>query len=103
MSCTRVHHVNAHIHVYEHVPKVVSPAMCNTHLYNYRSLKSAREGVSQGGLGLLGKHRKRERLKTLLDILKTLKTLVSGMHMYTSISEHHTNMKRILETLVLTV
>lgn len=40
-----------------------------------RSLKSAREGVSQGGLGLLGKHRKRERLRSLLDILKTLKTL----------------------------
>ena len=41
-----------------------------------RSLRSAREGVSQGGLGLLGKHRKRERLRSLLDILRTLKTLV---------------------------
>ncbi|CAI8025950.1 Syndetin [Geodia barretti] len=40
-----------------------------------RSLKSARQGVSHGGLGLLGKHRKRERLHSLLDILKTLKTL----------------------------
>jgi hypothetical protein len=40
-----------------------------------RSLKSARQGVSHGGLGLLGKHRKRERLHSLVDILKTLKTL----------------------------
>lgn len=41
-----------------------------------RQLKYAREGVSHGGLGLLTKHRKRERLRTLLDLLKTLKTLV---------------------------
>ena len=41
-------------------------------------LKLAREGVSHGGLGLLAKHRKRERLRALLDILKTLKTLVSA-------------------------
>jgi hypothetical protein len=40
-----------------------------------RSLKSAQEGVSQGGLGLLGKHRKRERLRSMLEILRTLKTL----------------------------
>lgn len=39
-------------------------------------LKLAREGVSHGGLGLLAKHRKRERLRALLEILKTLKTLV---------------------------
>ena len=32
--------------------------------------------MSHGGLGLLAKHRKRERLKVLLDIMKTLKTLV---------------------------
>ena len=37
----------------------------------------AKEGVSHGGLGLLAKHRKRERLKVLLDVLKTFKTLVS--------------------------
>lgn len=41
-----------------------------------RQLKYAREGVSHGGLGLLTKHRKRERLRTLLDMLKDLKTLV---------------------------
>lgn len=40
-------------------------------------LKLAREGVSHGGLGLLAKHRKRERLHALLEIFKTLKTLVS--------------------------
>ena len=39
-------------------------------------LRLAREGVSHGGLGLLAKHRKRERLRALLDILRTLKTLV---------------------------
>ena len=32
--------------------------------------------MSHGGLGLLAKHRKRERLRALLEILKTLKTLV---------------------------
>ena len=37
----------------------------------------AKEGVSHGGLGLLAKHRKRERLKVLLDVLKTFRTLVS--------------------------
>ena len=45
-------------------------------------LKLAREGVSHGGLGLLAKHRKRERLRALLDILKTLKTLVSEGILY---------------------
>jgi hypothetical protein len=40
-------------------------------------LKTAKEGVSHGGLGLLAKHRKRERLRALLDILRTLKTLVN--------------------------
>ena len=44
-----------------------------------RQLRIAKEGVSHGGLGLLAKHRKRERLKVLLDVLKTFKTLVSGM------------------------
>ena len=44
-----------------------------------RQLKIAREGVSHGGLGLLAKHRKRERLRALLDILRTLKTLVSEL------------------------
>lgn len=42
-------------------------------------LKLAREGVSHGGLGLLAKHRKRERLRALLDIMRALKTLVSGV------------------------
>ena len=43
----------------------------------YRQLRMAKEGVSLGGLGLLAKHRKRERLNYLLEILKTFKTLVS--------------------------
>ncbi len=43
-------------------------------------LRLAREGVSHGGLGLLAKHRKRERLRSLLDILRTLKTLVSELN-----------------------
>ena len=47
-------------------------------LFYPRHLRHAMEGVSHGGLGLLAKHRKRERLKTLLDILRTLKTLVSA-------------------------
>ena len=42
-----------------------------------RQLTEARKGVSHGGLGLLAKHRRRERLRALLDILRTLKTLVS--------------------------
>ena len=42
-----------------------------------RQLRMAKEGVSHGGLGLLAKHRKRERLKVLLDVLKTFRTLVS--------------------------
>ena len=41
-----------------------------------RQLKQAREGVSHGGLGLLSRHRRRQRLKAMLDIMKTLKTLV---------------------------
>ena len=45
-------------------------------------LKLAQEGVSHGGLGLLAKHRKRERLRALLDILRTLKTLVSKKRFY---------------------
>ncbi|XP_064402332.1 syndetin-like isoform X2 [Halichondria panicea] len=40
-----------------------------------RQLTEARKGVSHGGLGLLAKHRRRERLRALLDILRTLKTL----------------------------
>ena len=50
---------------------------------NYRQLKHAREGVSHGGLGLLARHRRRQRLKAMLDILKSLKTLV---HHYCSCS-----------------
>lgn len=42
----------------------------------FRQLKQAREGVSHGGLGLLARHRRRQRLKAMLDIMKTLKTLV---------------------------
>ena len=49
---------------------------CTIYALITRQLKYAREGVSHGGLGLLTKHRKRERLRTLLDLLKTLKTLV---------------------------
>ncbi len=48
-------------------------------LYLYifiRQLKHAREGVSHGGLGLLARHRRRQRLKAMLDVLKSLKTLV---------------------------
>ena len=46
-------------------------------MYNvFRQLKHAREGVSHGGLGLLARHRRRQRLKAMLDILKSLKTLV---------------------------
>lgn len=41
-----------------------------------RQLKQAREGVSHGGLGLLARHRRRQRIKAMLDIMKTLKTLV---------------------------
>ena len=60
------------------VPLNAHASVVQVHLYFVycRSLKSAREGVSQGGLGLLGKHRKRERLRSLLVILRTLKTLV---------------------------
>ena len=47
--------------------------------YNYRQLRMAKEGVSLGGLGLLAKHRKRERLNYLLEILRTFKTLVSWL------------------------
>ena len=47
------------------------------YMYNVsRQLKHAREGVSHGGLGLLARHRRRQRLKAMLDILKSLKTLV---------------------------
>ncbi len=46
-------------------------------LYMYRQLTEAKKGVSHGGLVLLANHRKRERLRILLDILRTLKTLVS--------------------------
>ena len=42
----------------------------------FRQLKQAREGVSHGGLGLLARHRRRQRIKAMLDIMKTLKTLV---------------------------
>ena len=35
-----------------------------------RQLHIAKEGVSHSGLGLLAKHRKRERLKVLLDVLR---------------------------------
>ena len=41
-----------------------------------RQLRMAKEGVSSGGLGLLAKHKKRERLKVLLEVLKKFKTLV---------------------------
>lgn len=40
-----------------------------------RQLRMAKEGVSSGGLGLLAKHKKRERLKVLLEVLKKFKTL----------------------------
>eukprot|EP00731_Ephydatia_muelleri_P034617 Em0068g12a len=40
-----------------------------------RQLKHAKEGVSHGGLELLAKHRKRERLRAMLDTLQSLKTL----------------------------
>ena len=42
----------------------------------FRQLRMAKEGVSSGGLGLLAKHKKRERLKVLLEVLKKFKTLV---------------------------
>lgn len=42
----------------------------------FRQLKHAREGVSHGGLGLLARHRRRQRLKAMLEVLKSLKTLV---------------------------
>ena len=49
-------------------------------MFSFRLLKNAKEGVSHGGLGLLAKHRKRERLRTLLEILRALKTLVCHVH-----------------------
>ena len=36
----------------------------------------AKQGVSHGGLGVLAKHRKRQRLNSVLSTLRTLKTLV---------------------------
>ena len=45
--------------------------------FSLRQLRNAKEGVSSGGLGLLAKHKKRERLKVLLEVLKKFKTLVS--------------------------
>jgi hypothetical protein len=42
-----------------------------------RHLDKARRGVSVGGLGILAKHRKKQHLITLLDSLRTIKTLVS--------------------------
>lgn len=53
-----------------------------------RQLKQAREGVSHGGLGLLARHRRRQRLKALLDIMKTLKTLVSLYNVLSSMCIH---------------
>ncbi|XP_065897412.1 syndetin-like isoform X2 [Dysidea avara] len=40
-----------------------------------RSLTMAKQGVSHGGLGVLAKHRKRQRLNSVLSTLRTLKTL----------------------------
>ncbi|XP_031566777.1 syndetin-like [Actinia tenebrosa] len=40
-----------------------------------RHLDKARRGVSVGGLGILAKHRKKQHLITLLDSLRTIKTL----------------------------
>lgn len=51
--------------------------MFSVNIHNlFRQLKHAREGVSHGGLGLLARHRRRQRLKAMLDVLKSLKTLV---------------------------
>ncbi|XP_065897407.1 syndetin-like isoform X3 [Dysidea avara] len=40
-----------------------------------RSLTMAKQGVSHGGLGVLARHRKRQRLNSVLSTLRTLKTL----------------------------
>ena len=49
-------------------------------LHMCRSLTMAKQGVSHGGLGVLAKHRKRQRLNSVLSTLRTLKTLVSINH-----------------------
>lgn len=45
-----------------------------------RHLDKARRGVSVGGLGILAKHRKKQHLITLLDSLRTIKTLVRSCY-----------------------
>jgi len=47
----------------------------------------AKQGVSHGGLGVLAKHRKRQRLNSVLSTLRTLKTLVRSI---TGCSSVHT-------------
>ena len=67
------------VHVYKH-----DRVLMLLYMYNVsRQLKHAREGVSHGGLGLLARHRRRQRLKAMLDILKSLKTLVHCTSTYT--------------------
>lgn len=46
-------------------------------MFDFRHLDKARRGVSVGGLGILAKHRKKQHLISLLDSLRTIKTLVS--------------------------
>lgn len=55
---------------------------CDHCTHMYRSLTMARQGVSHGGLGVLAKHRKRQRLNSVLLTLRTLKTLVSISEIY---------------------
>ena len=44
-----------------------------------RLLSDAERGVSAGGLGLLVKHKRRQKLKLLLDVLRKFRTLVRKM------------------------
>ena len=62
---------------------------CVNNVFFFRQLKHAREGVSHGGLGLLARHRRRQRLKAMLDILRSLKTLVC-MYIFATLHELRT-------------